>query len=170
MEPISSYITKLARNVFRSIENHDNPIIRAQTMFTYPHPKLKYAYATAKWQLPLKPPYKRLRRWHLKILISVISVRKVFSEESEWKSESSYWLLNSEDNGSGKMAAHVGGGEWCSDGCPVGAKIYEVEKETAGCGHDIRLVMVVYSWPALSSRATEDPLGKKLMRIKSVEA
>ncbi|GFT45295.1 RNA-directed DNA polymerase from mobile element jockey [Trichonephila clavipes] len=56
MEPISSYITKLARNVFRSIENHDNPIIRAQTMFTYPHPKLKYAYATAKWQLPLKPP------------------------------------------------------------------------------------------------------------------
>ncbi|GFT52925.1 hypothetical protein TNCV_1460301 [Trichonephila clavipes] len=49
MEPISSYITKLARNVFRSIENHDNPIIRAQTMFTYPHPKLKYAYATAKW-------------------------------------------------------------------------------------------------------------------------
>ncbi|GFY16788.1 hypothetical protein TNCV_4337891 [Trichonephila clavipes] len=71
MEPISSYITKLARNVFRSIENHDNPIIRAQTMFTYPHPKLKYAYATAKWKLPLKPPYKRLRRWHLKILISV---------------------------------------------------------------------------------------------------
>ncbi|GFT53705.1 RNA-directed DNA polymerase from mobile element jockey [Trichonephila clavipes] len=56
MEPISSYITKLARNVFRSIKNHDNPIIRAQTMFTYPHPKLKYAYATAKWQLPLKPP------------------------------------------------------------------------------------------------------------------
>ncbi|GFV75889.1 probable RNA-directed DNA polymerase from transposon X-element [Trichonephila clavipes] len=56
MEPISSYITKLARNVFRTIENHDNPIIRAQTMFTYPHPKLKYAYATAKWQLPLKPP------------------------------------------------------------------------------------------------------------------
>ncbi|GFX28785.1 RNA-directed DNA polymerase from mobile element jockey [Trichonephila clavipes] len=71
MEPISRYITNLARNVFRSIENHDNPIIRAQTMFTYPHPKLKYAYATAKWQLPLKPPYKRLRRWHLKILISV---------------------------------------------------------------------------------------------------
>ncbi|GFV19825.1 RNA-directed DNA polymerase from mobile element jockey [Trichonephila clavipes] len=56
MEPISSYITKLARNVFRSIENHDNPIIQAQTMLTYPHPKLKYAYATAKWQLPLEPP------------------------------------------------------------------------------------------------------------------
>ncbi|GFU13407.1 RNA-directed DNA polymerase from mobile element jockey [Trichonephila clavipes] len=56
MEPISSYITKLARNVFRSIENHDNPIIRAQTMFPYPHPKLNYAYATAKWQIPLKPP------------------------------------------------------------------------------------------------------------------
>ncbi|GFV75923.1 RNA-directed DNA polymerase from mobile element jockey [Trichonephila clavipes] len=56
MEPISSYITKLARNVFRTIENHDNPIIRAQTMFTYPYSKLKYAYATAKWQLPLKPP------------------------------------------------------------------------------------------------------------------
>ncbi|GFW83558.1 RNA-directed DNA polymerase from mobile element jockey [Trichonephila clavipes] len=56
MEPISSYTTKLARNVFRSIENHDNPIIQAQTMFTYPHPKLKYAYVTAKWQIPLKPP------------------------------------------------------------------------------------------------------------------
>ncbi|GFT48726.1 putative RNA-directed DNA polymerase from transposon X-element [Trichonephila clavipes] len=56
MESISSFITKLARNVFRSIENHDNPIIRAQTLFTYPHPKLKFAYATAKWQIPLKPP------------------------------------------------------------------------------------------------------------------
>ncbi|GFT16072.1 uncharacterized protein TNCV_3316041 [Trichonephila clavipes] len=67
--------------------------------------KVFYTYATAKWQLPLKPPYKRLRRWHLKILISV---RKVFSEESEWKSDSSYWLLKSEDNGSGKMAAYVG--------------------------------------------------------------
>ncbi|GFW89514.1 hypothetical protein TNCV_1514651 [Trichonephila clavipes] len=43
-----------------------------------------------------------------------------------------YWLLESEDNGSGKMAAYVGGCEceWCSDGCPVGAKIYEVEKKT----------------------------------------
>ncbi|GFU41315.1 uncharacterized protein TNCV_3011381 [Trichonephila clavipes] len=63
----------------------------------------------------------------------ILTSRKVFSEESERKSESSYWLLKSEDNGSGKMAAHVGGEcEWCSDGCPVGAKIYEVEKETAG--------------------------------------
>ncbi|GFV61907.1 uncharacterized protein TNCV_4107111 [Trichonephila clavipes] len=61
----------------------------------------------------------------------ILTSRKVFSEESEWKSESSYWLLKSEDNGSGKMAAHVCGGvgcEWCSDGCPVGANIYEVEK------------------------------------------
>ncbi|GFU16630.1 hypothetical protein TNCV_4433531 [Trichonephila clavipes] len=40
------------------------------------------------------------------ILIS----RKVFSEESEWKSESSYWLMKSEVNGSGKMTAHVGEG------------------------------------------------------------
>ncbi|GFW64011.1 hypothetical protein TNCV_707161 [Trichonephila clavipes] len=24
------------------------------------------------------------------------------------------------------------GCEWCSDGCPVGAKIYEVERETVG--------------------------------------
>ncbi|GFW35121.1 RNA-directed DNA polymerase from mobile element jockey [Trichonephila clavipes] len=56
MEPISNYITKLARNVFRSIENHDNPIIRAQAMFTYPYPKLKYAYASAKRQISLKPP------------------------------------------------------------------------------------------------------------------
>ncbi|GFT05991.1 uncharacterized protein TNCV_3927181 [Trichonephila clavipes] len=63
----------------------------------------------------------------------IFTSRKVFSEESEWKSESSYWLLKSEDNGSGKMAAHVGGEcEWCSDGYPVVAKIYEVEKETAG--------------------------------------
>ncbi|GFV80790.1 hypothetical protein TNCV_1901051 [Trichonephila clavipes] len=34
--------------------------------------------------------------------------RIVFGEESEWRRESSYWLLKSEDNGSGKMAAHVG--------------------------------------------------------------
>ncbi|PRD28386.1 UNVERIFIED_CONTAM: hypothetical protein NCL1_32543 [Trichonephila clavipes] len=59
----------------------------------------------------------------------ILTSRKVFSEESEWKSESSYWLLKSEDNGSGKMAAHVGGGEWCSDRCPVGAKIYEEPKK-----------------------------------------
>ncbi|GFU94174.1 hypothetical protein TNCV_1043031, partial [Trichonephila clavipes] len=39
----------------------------------------------------------------------VLTSRKVFIEESVWKSESSYWLLKSEDNGSGKMAAHVGG-------------------------------------------------------------
>ncbi|GFY28772.1 hypothetical protein TNCV_3441391 [Trichonephila clavipes] len=38
----------------------------------------------------------------------ILTSRKVFSEESERKSESSYWLLKSEDNGSGKMAAHVG--------------------------------------------------------------
>ncbi|GFW99170.1 uncharacterized protein TNCV_3009381 [Trichonephila clavipes] len=38
----------------------------------------------------------------------ILTSRKVFSEESVWKSESSYWLLKSEDNGSGKMAAHVG--------------------------------------------------------------
>ncbi|GFU36339.1 putative RNA-directed DNA polymerase from transposon X-element [Trichonephila clavipes] len=40
MEPISNYITRLSRNVFKSIESHDNPIIKAQTLFTYPHPKL----------------------------------------------------------------------------------------------------------------------------------
>ncbi|GFT95077.1 uncharacterized protein TNCV_1473391 [Trichonephila clavipes] len=38
----------------------------------------------------------------------ILTSRKVFSEEPEWKSESSYWLLKSEDNGSGKMVAHVG--------------------------------------------------------------
>ncbi|GFW85095.1 uncharacterized protein TNCV_3248351 [Trichonephila clavipes] len=38
----------------------------------------------------------------------ILTSRKIFSEESEWKCESSYWLLKSEDNGSGKMAAHVG--------------------------------------------------------------
>ncbi|GFT84030.1 uncharacterized protein TNCV_1149281 [Trichonephila clavipes] len=57
----------------------------------------------------------------------ILTSRKVFSEESERKSESSYWLLKSEDNG-----CPSGGCEWCSDGCPVGAKIYEVEKETTG--------------------------------------
>ncbi|GFU77278.1 putative RNA-directed DNA polymerase from transposon X-element [Trichonephila clavipes] len=36
MEPISNYITKLSRNVFKSIESNDNPIIKAQTLFTYP--------------------------------------------------------------------------------------------------------------------------------------
>ncbi|GFW96160.1 uncharacterized protein TNCV_958731 [Trichonephila clavipes] len=40
----------------------------------------------------------------------ILTSRKVFSEESERKSESSYWLLKSEDNGSGKMAALLGGG------------------------------------------------------------
>ncbi|GFW93277.1 hypothetical protein TNCV_2603951 [Trichonephila clavipes] len=39
------------------------------------------------------------------------------------------WLLKSEDNGSGEMAAHVGG---VSVSGVVTAKIYEVEKETAG--------------------------------------
>ncbi|GFT09682.1 uncharacterized protein TNCV_4948351 [Trichonephila clavipes] len=39
----------------------------------------------------------------------ILTSRKVFSEESVWKSESFYWLLKSENNGSGKMAAHVGG-------------------------------------------------------------
>ncbi|GFT86795.1 uncharacterized protein TNCV_4163751 [Trichonephila clavipes] len=39
----------------------------------------------------------------------ILTSRKVYSEESEWKSESSYWLMKSEDNGSGKMVAHAGG-------------------------------------------------------------
>ncbi|GFS66597.1 RNA-directed DNA polymerase from mobile element jockey [Trichonephila clavipes] len=34
MEPISNYITKLSRNVFKSIESHDYPIIKAHTLFT----------------------------------------------------------------------------------------------------------------------------------------
>ncbi|GFW38614.1 RNA-directed DNA polymerase from mobile element jockey [Trichonephila clavipes] len=56
MEPISNYITKLSRNVFKSIEFHDNPIIKAQTLFTYPHPKIKYSYSSTKWRNPLRPP------------------------------------------------------------------------------------------------------------------
>ncbi|GFT24359.1 probable RNA-directed DNA polymerase from transposon X-element [Trichonephila clavipes] len=56
MEPITNYITKLSRNVFKSIKSHDNPIIKAQTLFTYPHPKIKYAYSSAKWRNPLHPP------------------------------------------------------------------------------------------------------------------
>ncbi|GFX71000.1 RNA-directed DNA polymerase from mobile element jockey [Trichonephila clavipes] len=56
MEPISNYITKLSRNVFKSIESHDNPIIKAQTLFTYPHPKIKYSYSSTKWRNPLRPP------------------------------------------------------------------------------------------------------------------
>ncbi|GFW20106.1 RNA-directed DNA polymerase from mobile element jockey [Trichonephila clavipes] len=55
MEPISNYITKLSRNVFKSIESHDNPIIKAQTLFTYPHPKIKYSYSSTKWRNPLRP-------------------------------------------------------------------------------------------------------------------
>ncbi|GFS69372.1 hypothetical protein TNCV_4011791 [Trichonephila clavipes] len=42
----------------------------------------------------------------------MLTSRKVFSEESEWKSESSYWLLKSKDNGSGKMAAHGGNNDY----------------------------------------------------------
>ncbi|GFU65732.1 uncharacterized protein TNCV_5058661 [Trichonephila clavipes] len=38
----------------------------------------------------------------------ILTSRKICGEESEWKSESSYWLLKSEDNDSGKTAAHVG--------------------------------------------------------------
>ncbi|GFT18757.1 RNA-directed DNA polymerase from mobile element jockey [Trichonephila clavipes] len=56
MEPITNYITKLSRNVFKSIESHDNPIIKAQTLFTYPHPKIKYAYSSTKWRNPLRRP------------------------------------------------------------------------------------------------------------------
>ncbi|GFV41019.1 probable RNA-directed DNA polymerase from transposon X-element [Trichonephila clavipes] len=56
MEPISNYITKLSRNVFKSIEFHENPIIQAQTLFTYPHPKIKYSYSSTKWRNPLRPP------------------------------------------------------------------------------------------------------------------
>ncbi|GFV25436.1 probable RNA-directed DNA polymerase from transposon X-element [Trichonephila clavipes] len=56
MKPITNYITKLSRNVFKSIESHDNPIIKAQTLFTYPHPKIKYAYSSTKWRKPLHPP------------------------------------------------------------------------------------------------------------------
>ncbi|GFS91342.1 putative RNA-directed DNA polymerase from transposon BS [Trichonephila clavipes] len=56
MEPITNYIPKLSRNVFKSIESHDNPIIKAQTLFTYPHPKIKYAYSSTKWRNPLCPP------------------------------------------------------------------------------------------------------------------
>ncbi|GFX28825.1 RNA-directed DNA polymerase from mobile element jockey [Trichonephila clavipes] len=56
LEPISNYITRLSRNVFKSIESHDNPIIKAQTLFTYPHPKIKYAYSSTKLRNPLRPP------------------------------------------------------------------------------------------------------------------
>ncbi|GFX59085.1 uncharacterized protein TNCV_3815191 [Trichonephila clavipes] len=49
----------------------------------------------------------------------ILTSRKVYSEESEWKSESSYWLMKSEDNG---CPCGVCECEWCSDGCPVGAK------------------------------------------------
>ncbi|GFU60825.1 RNA-directed DNA polymerase from mobile element jockey, partial [Trichonephila clavipes] len=56
MEPIDNYITRTSRNVFTSIQNHDNPVIKAQTLFTYPHAKINFAYKTTKWNLPLKPP------------------------------------------------------------------------------------------------------------------
>ncbi|GFU80968.1 uncharacterized protein TNCV_1277141 [Trichonephila clavipes] len=61
----------------------------------------------------------------------ILTSRKVFSEKSEWKSESSYWLLKSKDNGQEKWLPMWGCEcEWCSDGCPVGAKIYEVKKNS----------------------------------------
>ncbi|GFW93994.1 RNA-directed DNA polymerase from mobile element jockey [Trichonephila clavipes] len=56
MEPITNYTIKLSRNVFKSIESLDNPIIKAQTLFTYPHPKIKYAFSSTKWRNPLRPP------------------------------------------------------------------------------------------------------------------
>ncbi|GFT14608.1 RNA-directed DNA polymerase from mobile element jockey [Trichonephila clavipes] len=56
MEPIDNYITRVSRNIFTTIQNHENPIIRAQTLFTSPHNKLNFAYKTTKWLLPLKPP------------------------------------------------------------------------------------------------------------------
>ncbi|GFX61815.1 uncharacterized protein TNCV_1383131 [Trichonephila clavipes] len=46
-------------------------------------------------------------RWSFEARI--LTSRKVFSEESVSKSESSYWLLKSDDTGSGKMVAHEGG-------------------------------------------------------------
>ncbi|GFX34929.1 uncharacterized protein TNCV_2328691 [Trichonephila clavipes] len=58
----------------------------------------------------------------------ILTSQKVFSEESERKSESSYWLLKREDNGSGKMAAHVGGVSVSG----VVTDVHEVEKETTG--------------------------------------
>ncbi|GFU02563.1 RNA-directed DNA polymerase from mobile element jockey [Trichonephila clavipes] len=54
MEPIDNYITRVSRNIFTTIQNHENPIIRAQTLFTSPHNKLNFAYKTTKWLLPLK--------------------------------------------------------------------------------------------------------------------
>ncbi|GFY05460.1 RNA-directed DNA polymerase from mobile element jockey [Trichonephila clavipes] len=56
IDPIDNYISRISRNVFTSIQNHDNPVIRAQTLFTYPHSKLNFAYKTTKWNLSLKPP------------------------------------------------------------------------------------------------------------------
>ncbi|GFW75604.1 hypothetical protein TNCV_4427871 [Trichonephila clavipes] len=40
----------------------------------------------------------------------ILTSRRILLLESERKSVSSYWLLENEDNGSGKMAAHVGEG------------------------------------------------------------
>ncbi|GFY08637.1 RNA-directed DNA polymerase from mobile element jockey [Trichonephila clavipes] len=56
LEPIDNYITRMSRNIFTFIQNHENPIIRAQALFTYPHTKLNFAYKNTKWILPLKPP------------------------------------------------------------------------------------------------------------------
>ncbi|GFV27054.1 probable RNA-directed DNA polymerase from transposon X-element [Trichonephila clavipes] len=56
MEPIDNSITRTSRNIFTSIQNHDNPLIRTQTLFTYIYAKLNFAYKTSKWNLPLKPP------------------------------------------------------------------------------------------------------------------
>ncbi|GFT82650.1 hypothetical protein TNCV_1634241 [Trichonephila clavipes] len=42
---------------------------------------------------------KRLQASRRSFEAGILTSRKVYSEESEWKSESSYWLMKSEDNG-----------------------------------------------------------------------
>ncbi|GFV45643.1 hypothetical protein TNCV_2794691 [Trichonephila clavipes] len=49
-------------------------------------------------------------RWSFEA--GILTSRKVYSEESEWKSESSYWLMKSDDNGcpcGGELSRPLGG-------------------------------------------------------------
>ncbi|GFX78174.1 hypothetical protein TNCV_5135211 [Trichonephila clavipes] len=48
------------------------------------------------------------------------------------ESESSYWLLGSEDNGSGNGCPSGGECEWCCDGCPAGTKNLRCRKRQPG--------------------------------------
>ncbi|GIY60353.1 RNA-directed DNA polymerase from mobile element jockey [Caerostris darwini] len=56
IDSIDNYITKLSRNFFNTIATDENPLIKAQTIFTQLNGKYKYPFSTSKWNRSLKPP------------------------------------------------------------------------------------------------------------------